>query len=324
MDCKRCRLIRWGRHRNGTPRWRCTRCGKTRIRQYQSFPWRLLERFLLDGDTCDQLAFRYRLHQHTIRRRIHRLLEQPPSLPDPLVSGADPCWLVTDATHFKRWGCLLVTKATNSHHPLAVSFHQRECFESALSHLGTLENMAVEGYTTDGRRGLVLAYHQLFPNAASQRCLVHIRMRTQALLTSRPRLPAGQELLFLAQQLVRIKTVTESQKWWQQFAAWQEKWQPVLNERTFKESSPIVSTGAKRPKRSWWYTHRNLRGAWKHILHAADQLFVFLEHPIAVSHTNHLEGLFGQRKPALARHRGLSRRRIAAALLWTFYLLRKR
>lgn len=323
MDCKRCHLIHWGTHRNGIPRWRCTMCGKTRIRQYRSFPRRLLERFLLEGDTCDQLAFRYHRHPHTIRRRLHRLLEQPPPVSEPLISGTDPCWLITDATHFKHWGCLLVTKATSSCHPLAVSFHQRECFESALSHLGKLENMAVEGYTTDGRRGLVLAYHQLFPNAASQRCLVHIRMRTQALLTSRPKLPAGKELLGLAKQLIQVKTTIEAQQWWQQFVDWQDRWQPILNERTFKELSLVVSTGTKR-KRSWWYTHRNLRGAWKHILHAADQLFVFLEHPKAVSHTNHLEGLFGQRKPALARHRGLSRRRIAAALLWTFYFLRRR
>lgn len=322
MNCKRCRLIRWGKHENGCQRWRCTRCGKTRTRQRREFPYRLLKRFLLDGDTCEQLAERYCVHPNTIRNRLFKVLKKQPPI-SPLVEANDkPRWLVTDATHFKRWGCLFITKTTDQPQPIAVSFHDKECFQAALSHLMPLSSLAVSGYTIDGKKGLVMAYQQLFPEAGFQRCLVHIRMRVQTLLTCRPRLPAGQELLGITRRLTGIKSTAEAHSWWESFTAWQDRWQPVLNERTYRENTPVLPPA--RRQRRWWYTHRNLRYSWKHILHAADHLFVFLEHPQAVSHTNHLEGLFGQRKPSLYRHRGLSRTRVANVMLWMFHFLNRR
>lgn len=323
MRCRcRKRLIRWGTTAAGIPRYRCRVCGRTTIRQYAGFRSRLLKKFLLEGKTAELLSEEYRCHPNTVRNRLNRIFNRLPPASAPADSPTTPCWLVTDATHFKRWGCLFVTKTTDRPQPIAVSFHDRECLQSALTHLMPLSSLTVSGYTIDGKKGLVMAYQQLFPNAGFQRCLVHIRMRVQTLLTSRPKLPAGQELLGIAQQLTRIKTTAETHSWWELFTAWQQRWQPVLNERTYRENTPVLPL--RRRQRRWWYTHRNLRYSWKHILHAADHLFVFLEHPRAVSHTNHLEGLFGQRKPSLYRHRGLSRRRVANALLWTFYLLRKR
>lgn len=310
MACTRCSWMRWGTHESGRQRWRCRVCGKARIRQRSSRPHSLLKRFLIDGDTMSQLAERYRVHLLTIRNRLHRILDQPPPVPTNL-SFPDPCWLITDATHFKRWGCLLVTKATTVTHPLAVSFHQREDYVSVVDHLQPLSHLTVTGYTTDGKCGLVAAYRQVFPNALQQRCLVHIRMRVQTLLTHRPKLPAGKELLSLINMLCPIKTTVDATAWWELFTQWEETNRSTLNQRTYN-------------RRSWWYTHRHLRQAASHVLHAADTLFVFLNQPNAVSHTNHLEGTFGQRKPALARHRGLSRRRVANVLLWTFYLLSKR
>ena len=194
---------------------------------------------------------------------------------------------------------------------MAVSFHRRECFETTVEHLRPLEKLAVTGYTTDGKKGLVLAYKTLFPEAMGQRCLVHIQMRVGTLLTANPKLLAGQELSELVKQLFTVKTTDKANLWWEAFTIWQYRHQITLNQRS-------------KYGKHWWYTHRNLRYAWKHVVNAADQLFVFISYPNSVSHTNHLEGLFGQRKPALYRHRGLSRRKVANALMWTFYLLSKR
>src|SRR3989344_2168133 len=306
MACKLCNLVRWGKHRNGTPRWRCKVCGRTRSREKPRPAYGLLKQYLLDGDTCEQLAAGKRVHPDTIRRQLHSIFDSPPSFPNRL-DIPQPCWLITDATHFKRWGCLLVTRATGVKHSLAVSFCNKECFETAVSHLKPLEKLAVSGYTTDGKKGLVMAHRSLFPDAGHQRCLVHIRMKVQTLLTHRPKLLAGRLLLKLSAYLTRVEDTFVAQIWWEAFCIWEEAFTPVLNERTYRG-------------KSWWYTHRNLRRAWRHIENAADSLFVFLAYPDSVSHTNHLEGLFGQRKPALVRHRGLSRRRVANALLWTFYL----
>lgn len=257
-----------------------------------------------------QLAEKYRVHPLTIRNRLHRILNRTPPIPVDLTTSGS-CWLVTDATHFKRWGCLLVTKTTTTAHPLAVSFHPREDYASVVDHLEPLSDLTVGGYTTDGKPGLVAAYRQVFPGVKHQRCLVHIRMRVQTLLTSKPKLPMGRQLLDLIQMLCPIKDAVNATIWWELFADWYDTNLPIINQRTY--------TG-----RSWWYTHKNLRKAARHVLNAADNLFVFINQPNSVSHTNHLEGTFGQRKPALVRHRGLSRKRVANTLLWTFYLLSKK
>lgn len=313
MRCKcRQKLIKWGQTNAGTVRWRCPACGQTKTRQKTGFRRHLLARFLVEGRTAAQLSSDLGLHPNTVRNRLGKYLDNPPPqkfLPEYL-SGRK-LWLVTDATHFKRWGCLLITKVPGIKQPLAVSFHDKECFETAVKHLEPLKNLSVTGYTTDGKKGLVMAHKLLFPDAGHQRCLVHIRMKVQTLLTGNPKLPGGKDLLKLSARLTGIKDTDEAQIWWADFCFWQDQYQPVLAARTHRG-------------KSWWYTHRNLRYAWKHILNAADSLFVFLAYPDSVSHTNHLEGLFGQRKPALSRHRGLSRAKIANALFWTFYFLNKR
>lgn len=313
MRCKcRQKLIRWGQTAAGTVRWRCPVCGQTKIRQKHGFRRNLLSTYLVEGRTADQLACDFGIHPNTVRNRLGKYLNNPPPLkliPEWLLGKE--LWLITDATHFKRWGCLFITKATGVKWPLAISFHEKECFETALKHLKSLENLTVNGYTTDGKKGLVMAHSQLFPQAGHQRCLVHIRMKIQTLLTCHPKVPGGKDLLKLSAKLTQIKTTYQAQNWWKSFCDWQEKYQLVLNQRTHQG-------------KSWWYTHRNLRYAWKHIFNAADSLFVFLAYSNSVLNTNHLEGLFGQRKPALVRHRGLSRTKIANALFWTFYFLNKR
>lgn len=260
-----------------------------------------------------QLAEKYRVHPLTIRNRLHRALQKtPPTFPQ---TTDQPCWLVTDATHFKRWGCLLVTKATGTKHPLAVSFHRREDQVSAANHLQPLSHLGVTGFTTDGRRGLVLAYKQIFPNAAQQRCLVHVHFRVQTLLTSHPKLPLGQDLLELVKLLHEVKDGVAATTWWELFSDWYSQHEVTINTKSHTQQS--------NGRRHWWYTHKNLRKATRHVLYAADHLFTFLNYPNAVSHTNHLEGTFGQRKPSLNRHRGLSRTRVCNVLLWMFYYLTK-
>lgn len=308
MACSKCVWIRWGHHASGRQRWRCRVCGKAKIRQHKSRPHGLIKRFLIDGDTMSQLADHYRVHPLTIRSRLYRVLDQTPPVSPQIIK--EPCWLITDATHFKRWGCLLITKTPGCKQPLAVSFHEKECFETAVKHLEPLRSLSVTGYTTDGKKGLVMAHRLLFPDAGHQRCLVHIRMKVQTLLTCHPRVPGGRDLLQLSARLTQVKSTDQAQEWWRCFCDWQESYQPVLTQRTHQG-------------KSWWYTHRNLRYAWKHILNAADSLFVFLAYPNSVANTNQLEGLFGQRKPALSRHRGLSRKRVASVLMWTFYLLHR-
>jgi hypothetical protein len=310
MRCKcRRKLVRNGFTPAGTQRWKCLACNHTKIRQKWVKPsTSLLIKYLIEGQTISLLSNRYHLHPNTVRGKVLKLISSPPpAYLTPLPKGK--IWIATDATHFKSWGCLYITKATGIPNPIAVSFCRRECLETALTHLKPLTGLLVNGYTTDGRKGLVMAHKQVFPNGVHQRCLIHIQMRVQTLLTQNPKLKAGRDLLGLSSQLHEIRDYYQAEIWLLAFQDWYEIYRAMLVKRTYQTNG------------SWWYTHRNLRFAWKHILNAADNLFVFLDHENSTYHNNHLEGTFGQRKPALFRHRGLSRTKIAAALIWTFYLL---
>lgn len=305
--CRR-KLVKNGVTAAGTQRWKCLTCGVTSIRQKsQPVDTALLTKYLVEEQTVTMLSRHYGQHPNTIRNRVLRALSIPPPRFNLETLNDTPVWVATDATHFKRWGCFYITKVNRISQPIAVSFCQRECLETALTHLKTLAHLPIVGYTTDGGRGLVLAYNQIFPEAVHQRCLVHIQMRVRALLTSQPKLLAGRDLLLLSNQLTLVKTTHQASELWEKFSIWHEQYQFVLSERTHRG-------------RSWWYTHRNLRRAWKHIENAGDNLFVFLDHPNSMYHNNHLEGSFSQKKPALYRHRGLSRRKIAAAIMWLYYL----
>lgn len=268
----------------------------------------ILEQFLLEGKTCLQLADDLRISVSTLRRRLHRLLDQPPPKTTFVTDPDKAYWLITDATHFKRWGALIVTKATTVSLPLAVSFHDKENYATVKEHLQPLSKLSVSGYTSDGKKGIVLAYADVFPNAPQQRCLVHICLKVQTLLTNKPKLLPGKKLLKLVLILPKIRSTAAAVKWWQLFCYLFDTYSGYINRRTYRG-------------RSWWYTHYNLHRAYKHVQLAGDHLFVFLAHELATYHTNNLEGLFGQKKPALSRHRGMSRKRVANAILWIFYLL---
>ena len=155
MRCKcRQKLIRWGQTAAGTVRWRCPACGRTKTRQKAGFRRHLLSRFLVEGRTADQLSSDLGLHPNTVRNRLAKYLNNPPPqkfLPEYLLGKK--LWIVTDATHFKRWGCLLITKTPGCKQPLAVSFHEKECLETAVKHLEPLRRLSVTGYTTDGKKG---------------------------------------------------------------------------------------------------------------------------------------------------------------------------
>src|SRR3989344_2321916 len=71
-----------------------------------------------------------------------------------------------------------------------------------------------------------MAHRLLFPDAGHQRCLVHIRMKVQTLLTCHPRVPGGKDLLGLSAKLTQVKYTDQAQDWWRCFCGWQENYQP--------------------------------------------------------------------------------------------------
>jgi len=74
--------------------------------------------------------------------------------------------------------------------------------------------------------------------------------------------------------------------------------------------------GSQFIKKKWWYTHGNLRRAWRLLTHDQDPLFVFLTNPLVPKTNNSLEGVNSNLKQKLGDHRGMSTARQASFLSW--------
>lgn len=149
-----------------------------------------------------------------------------------------------------------------------------------------------------------------------QRCLVHTQRRCQSLLTRNPQSEAGQQLLEIVRLLNKVSSEQEKNIWIKWFERLEERHGDFLKERTH---------GAKEDgSKTWWYTHKNIRTAYRTIRSSIDHLFLYLEHEGLDKDTNGLESEFSHLKQKIRLHRGLKRERKLAAIYWYLHFVNQR
>lgn len=141
----------------------------------------------------------------------------------------------------------------------------------------------------------------MFPDIPHQYCLVHIQRRCQSLLTNNPDTLPGKDLLFIAKHINKIKTNNEKTVFINWLNIYEKRYSNFLNQRTYH----VDPNG----KRSWWYTHKNVRKAFRHIKTSLDNMFFYLDDSKIPKDTNGIESEFTYLKSHLRRHRGLTRKR---------------
>lgn len=191
----------------------------------------------------------------------------------------------------------------------------REAFQSYLVVLTELKelNYEVEGVTSDWHGSLVSAVKYMLPGIPHQRCLVHTQRRCQGLLTRKPKTEAGVELKEIVRQINKITTKYEANIWFKWLERWEERYSELIKERSYGKK--------KDGRKTWWYTHRNLRRAFKTLKSSEEHLFVYLSYENLDKDTNGLESEFSHLKQKIGMHRGLRKTRKLAAISWYFYLL---
>jgi hypothetical protein len=129
---------------------------------------------------------------------------------------------------------------------------------------------------------------------------------------------AGCELLQLTRDLWQVKTLPQAEYWEQRLRVWHQYYGSFIRERTYKSAT-------EPGRRRWWYTHRNLRSAYKQLdkLLRDDQLFTHLETltdvPIPRT-TNYVEGgINSQLRTKLKLHRGMSEEHQRRLVEWYLY-----
>ncbi len=174
----------------------------------------------------------------------------------------------------------------------------------------------------DGQKGMLLAIGRYWPHARIQRCLFHVWLNMKDKLTLHPQTDAGKDLLRYYRTIWRVKTAAEADEWTAQFKVFYTAHDEFLKQRT-------VNKQPRPGQRKWWYTHRDVRSAYRQIdkLLADKQLFTYTEpilqkrtnEPIP-STTNYVEG--GTNSPLkdlLRSHRGMPQTHQQRLTEWYLY-----
>jgi transposase-like protein len=179
----------------------------------------------------------------------------------------------------------------------------RDC--SILANL--LENNLPSGAVSDWKGAIVASIASHFGPIPHQRCLTHIIRQAKRLLPKHSPFEATLKLRGIVKDLFLVETIHDPSVWKASLLRWEKEYGFMLKEKTI--APPHIT-------RKWWYTHGNIRRAWRLLTHDQDPLFVFLTNPLIPKTNNSLEGINSNLKQKLGDHRGMSTVRQASFLSW--------
>ena len=174
----------------------------------------------------------------------------------------------------------------------------------------------------DGQKGMLLSIARYWPETCIQRCLFHVWLNMKDKLTLHPQTEAGKQLLKHYRTIWRVKTASQAKEWAAVFTALYEMYDAFLKQRTHNKNP-------QPGQRKWWYTHRNVRSAYRQIatLLSDEQLFAYTERALQQQTnqliprtTNYVEG--GTNSPLkelLRSHRGMSQIHRQRLVDWYLY-----
>ena len=148
------------------------------------------------------------------------------------------------------------------------------------------------GAVVDGRRGLTT----VFKDIPVQICQFHQMKQVTKYLTRRPETLAGLELRSITLTLAH----TTETEFTIRLNKWFTDWKQFISEKTY-----VAGT------KHWYYTHKNVRGAYKSLERNLPYLFTYQKYPeLKIPNTtNCLDGSFSHLKAKLSIHRGLRKDR---------------
>lgn len=259
------------------------------------------------------------ISQRSFYRRTAWCWKITPPIPGP--TGEIHRYLMLDGTYFNGY-CVLV--AYNGTYVVGWQFCDREKNASWTALIQPLvpPDIAV----VDGNGPLERVIRSLWPETNLQRCYFHIRQRIHTHLTRNPRTQPGRELLALIKTLNTITTPDQAAAFQAEFASWASRWDSVLKERTYANQHRSERPSYVKLGQKWWYTHLQLRRAYKLIngLITGDKLFTWMTQSqpdeALPKTTNPLEGgVNTAAKELLRKHRGMTPEHAMKAIGWLLY-----
>jgi hypothetical protein len=148
------------------------------------------------------------------------------------------------------------------------------------------------GAVIDGRRGLAT----VFKDIPVQVCHFHQMKTVTKYLTRRPETDAGKTLRAI---MLTLPHTTES-AFTNALTVWEKQYRLFITEKTYV-------TGTKH----WYYTHKNVRSAYRSLATNLPNLFIYQKYPELniPNTTNTIDGYFAGVKKKVAQHHGLRKDR---------------
>ncbi|MFJ2542251.1 IS1249 family transposase [Microbacterium sp. NPDC087589] len=299
------RLVKNGRHRSGTQRWRCPGCGASSVRRRPDVTRReQLSRFVkwltgkqtqaeIDGTTTGR----------SFRRDTAWCWDVEPQLePATAIFHA----VLVDGVWIGDY-CLLIALSDKGN----VLAWQWSGGESVAAWKALLNQVEAPGIlVSDGGTGLPTALAACWPETKHQRCLFHLQMNVSRHLTRNPRTDAGRALRALVMRLSEVQNEDAAIAWQLKLEKWWQTFGHLTRERTLFRNG------------QWGFTHDRLRKAWMLIRRVSrnDTLFTWITYGNPRT-TSPLEGgINAQIREILRRHRGMSEEHRRRAVEWFLVL----
>jgi hypothetical protein len=266
--------------------YRCKRCGTQFVRRHRSIKWQkeLFNEYIFGKKTLKQLADQHGKSIKTIRKYLDCYQVELDSL------NAQPITIGMDCSFFGRGYGIIVARCPNLKQNLywkEITTENKAVYEEAriyLEHAG----FNIKAVVLDAKHGI----KEVFSGITIQICQYHQQQIVQRYLTGRPKTQSGQEL-----KLISISLTKQTEKSFvEALNEWHEKWRLLLAERTLAPDG-----------KHWWYTHRQLRAAYRSLHTNLPYLFSYQRYPeLEIPNTNNsLEGYFSRLKALLNNHHGL-------------------
>ena len=254
----------------------------------------------------------------TLARHFVPFLDHPLTAQDiwnllpPMTITSGTAWVYgCDGKWLGRIGVFFIHRNITNKENLWWSFMGSETYDAIHRDLDDLTRRLGShfpiGAVSDWKGSIVAGVASHFGNIPHQRCLAHVDRQAKRLLPLHSPFAATQELRKITSLLMLVEKLNDPDVWRAYLARWEKQYGAMLKEKT------IAPTGITR---HWWYTHGNLRRAWRLLTYDQPPLFVFLINRLIPKTNNALEGVNSNLKQKLGDHRGMSIQRQAAFLSW--------
>lgn len=305
-------------------RYRCLSCGKTFIRQKKSgVNWKDFLDFyhFVSGKTNREfLLDQKEIGRSKLSFQFKNFFDLPLSaeivwqlLPPKLLSSNLPWVYGTDGKWIRRKGVLINHRDITNQENIWWSNHRSESYDAYLEDLLKLSKLLGDkhvplGAVSDWNGGGVAGVAGNFGHIPHQRCLVHIQRTAKKLLPEKSLTEAVKKLRDISIEIIHLKDEIDVWHWQEKLIDWEKE-----NGKLLKIKTIGVNT-----KKKWWYTHGNLRRAWRLLTKDQEPFFVYLTNPKIPKTSNSLEGVNSQLKQKLGSHRGMKHPQQVSFAFWYF------